>query len=81
MPVDRAQLDCVRTRRLAANLYRAVRTTLALRGTATGLPNSSGTESSQTLRWREMDSNFRYRGTKAVDFRSIPGMAEDQRGS
>ena len=30
MPVDRAQLDCIRTRRLAANLYRAVRTTLAL---------------------------------------------------
>ena len=29
MPVDRAQLDCVRTRRLAANLYRAVRPTLA----------------------------------------------------
>ena len=22
-----------------------------------------------------MDSNFRYRGTKAVDFRSIPGIA------
>src|SRR5262249_49114997 len=28
-----------------------------------------------TLSWREMDSNFRYRGTKAVDFRSIPGIA------
>ena len=28
-----------------------------------------------TLRWREMDSNFWYRGTKAVDFRSIPGIA------
>ena len=27
------------------------------------------------LRWREMDSNFRYRGKKAVDFRSIPGIA------
>jgi len=25
--------------------------------------------------WREMDSNFWYRGTKAVDFRSIPGIA------
>jgi len=30
MPVDRTQVDCVRTRRLAVNLYRAVRTTLAL---------------------------------------------------
>ena len=29
--------------------------------------------SQQTPRWREMDSNFWYRGTKAVDFRSIPG--------
>lgn len=29
MRVDRAQLDCVRIRRLAANLYRAVRPTLA----------------------------------------------------
>ena len=29
MPVGRAQLDCVRTRRLAANLYRGVRPTLA----------------------------------------------------
>ena len=27
-----------------------------------------------TLRWREMDSNFWYRGTKAVDFRSISGI-------
>jgi hypothetical protein len=27
-----------------------------------------------TLCWREMDSNFWYRGTKAVDFRSIPGI-------
>jgi hypothetical protein len=27
-----------------------------------------------TRRWREMDSNFRYRGT-AVDLRSIPGIA------
>src|SRR6516165_3806771 len=26
-------------------------------------------------RWREMDSNYWYRGTKAVDFRSIPGIA------
>jgi hypothetical protein len=43
-----------------------------------GLPDippgfSSG--SHPTLRWREMDSNFWYRGTKAVDFRSIPGIA------
>jgi len=29
-----------------------------------GLICSSGTESSQTLRWREPDSNLRYRGTK-----------------
>ena len=28
-----------------------------------------------TPRWREMDSNFRYRGTKAVYFCSIPGVA------
>jgi hypothetical protein len=28
-----------------------------------------------TRRWREMDSNFWYRGTKAVDFCSIPGIA------
>jgi hypothetical protein len=27
-----------------------------------------------TLRWREMDSNSWYRGTKAADFRSIPGI-------
>jgi len=26
-----------------------------------------------------MDSNFWYRGTKAVDFRSIPGIARDRR--
>jgi hypothetical protein len=26
-----------------------------------------------------MDSSFWYRGTKAVDFRSIPGMAGDRR--
>jgi hypothetical protein len=30
-------------------------------------------QSLQTPRWREMDSNFWYRGTKAVNFRSIPG--------
>jgi hypothetical protein len=28
-----------------------------------------------TVCWREMDSNFWYRGRKAVDFRSIPGIA------
>ena len=33
------------------------------------------TESLLTHRWREMDSNYWYRGTKAVDFRSIPGIA------
>ena len=27
-----------------------------------------------TRRWREMDSNLWYRGTKAVDFRSIPSI-------
>jgi hypothetical protein len=35
----------------------------------------TGTGSSLTPRWREMDSNFWYRGTKAVDFRSIPGVS------
>ena len=35
----------------------------------------------RTVRWREMDSNLWYRGTKAVDFRSIPGIAGDRRGS
>jgi hypothetical protein len=35
-------------------------------------PESS---SQWTPSWREMDSNFWYRGTKAVDFRSIPGIA------
>jgi len=34
-----------------------------------------------TLRWREMDSNYWYRGTKAVDFRSIPGIWGYRRGS
>src|SRR5215813_1472060 len=34
---------------------------------------ASGTDGLRTRRWREMDSNFWYRGTKAVDFRSIPG--------
>src|SRR5215472_10308364 len=34
-----------------------------------------------TVRWREMDSNHWYRGTKAVDLRSIPGIAGDRRGS
>ena len=27
-----------------------------------------------SLPWREMDSNYWYRGTKAVDFRGIPGI-------
>jgi alkanesulfonate monooxygenase SsuD/methylene tetrahydromethanopterin reductase-like flavin-dependent oxidoreductase (luciferase family) len=31
--------------------------------------------SSQTLCWREMDSNLWYRNTRARDFRSIPGIA------
>ena len=34
-----------------------------------------------THRWREMDSNFWYRGTKAADFRSIPGIARASAGS
>ena len=33
-----------------------------------------------TLRWREMDSNYWYRGTKAVDFRSTPGIARVSAG-
>ena len=33
------------------------------------------------LRRREMDSNYWYRGTKAVDFRSIPGIWGYRRGS
>jgi uncharacterized protein DUF1810 len=32
-----------------------------------------GTDSSQTPRWRETDSNLWYRATKARDFESIPG--------
>jgi hypothetical protein len=31
----------------------------------------SGTDSSQTLRWREMDSNFRYRGRRPACGRSL----------
>src|SRR5208282_1994345 len=34
-----------------------------------------GTESLLTHRWREMDSNFWYRGRKARDFRNIPEAA------
>ena len=37
--------------------------------------------SQRTPRWREMDSNYWYRGTKAVDFRSIPGIWGYRRGS
>ena len=41
-----------------------------------GIPNKArGTESLQTLSWREMDSNFWYRGRKARDFRNIPEAA------
>src|SRR5215813_6168766 len=36
-------------------------------------PQRRSMEVRLTRRWREMDSNFWYRGTKAVDFRSIPG--------
>ena len=40
------------------------------------LPFGLGTESSHdSLCWGEMDSNFQYRGTIALDFRSIPGIA------
>jgi hypothetical protein len=53
---------------------REIRCKLAVRG-------SRGTEGLQTLRWREMDSNFRYRSTKAVDFRSIPGIGRASAGS
>jgi hypothetical protein len=53
----------------------------ALRERAKSRRAHTETESSQTHCWREMDSNFWYRGTKAVDFRSIPGMAGDRRGS
>jgi hypothetical protein len=45
----------------------------AIRRRATSSRQKSG--SHRTPRWREMDSNFRYRGTKAVDFGSIPGIA------
>src|SRR5262244_28881 len=34
-----------------------------------------GREVCWTHRWREMDSNFSYRSTKAADFRSISGIA------
>src|SRR5580704_10419084 len=34
-----------------------------------------GTESLQTPRWREMDSNFRYRGTKAAAFADLADSA------
>ena len=44
-------------------------------GEAIRRPARTGTESLWTLCGREMDSNFWYRGTKAVDFRSIPGIA------
>ena len=51
-----------------------------------GVPPLANARSSRNrkfarLRWREMDSNFRYRGTKAVDFRSIPGIAGYRRSS
>ena len=39
------------------------------------MKNPGFLSSERTLRWREMDSNYWYRGTKAVDFRSIPGIA------
>jgi hypothetical protein len=39
--------------------------------TTGGMPIGNRDRGSQTPRWRETDSNFWYRGTKAVDFRSI----------
>jgi hypothetical protein len=36
---------------------------------------AAGSSSQATHCWREMDSNFWYRGTKAVDFLGIPGIA------
>ena len=38
-------------------------------------PSNGDAGERRTVCWREMDSNFWYRGTKAVDFRSIPGIA------
>jgi hypothetical protein len=40
-----------------------------------GYAKRRGTGSLLTRRWREMDSNFWYRGTKTVDSRSIPRIA------
>ena len=50
-------------------------------GNLIGKAPSPKSSSQRTPRWREMDSNYWYRGTKAVDFRSTPGIAEDRRGS
>ena len=36
--------------------------------------DAGGTDGLWTLCWREMDSNFWYRGTKAMDFGSVPGI-------
>ena len=42
----------------------------------------AGTSSFKIFRWREVDLNHQYRGTKAVDFRSsIPGIAGASAGS
>jgi len=42
--------------------------------TVNGGANLSASQVPKVRRlWRGMDSNFWYRGTKAVDFRSIPG--------
>ena len=50
-------------------------------GNLIGKAPSPKSSSQRTPRRREMDSNYWYRGTKAVDFRSTPGIAEDRRGS
>jgi hypothetical protein len=45
-----------------------------------GLTAYGNSGSQLTLCWREMDSNYWYRSTKAVDFRSIPGIARVSAG-
>jgi hypothetical protein len=57
--------DCIMT-------CRAIVPTAEL-GVLFEMPKQRG--SHWTRRWREMDSNFWYRGTKTVDSRSIPRIA------
>jgi len=58
---------------LAASAQKRTSTAARIRVRSAPLPKLS---SQRTLRWREMDSNFWYRGTKAVDFRAIALEAE-----